>query len=392
MTFRKALLALTHLASANAIRLLVASYQGSPNTTGSLQTLEFGSDLASFQVTHTNKDCGRNPSWLDISSTTVTCVDEGMPGGSLAMLTMKPDGSLQRLTNATTPAGPVSNVLYNNGAAVALAHYQPPAISTFMIKNNAYIPLQNFTFNLTGPNKERQEISHIHQAILDPTGRFALFPDLGGDVVHVFYVNPVTSMLEEKTPLKSKPGYGPRHATFYVPTIDSGVLFLYVIHELSNKIVSYKVSYPASGGLAFQEVDEVSTFGDREAPKGANAAEITISPDNEFLVASNRLAPFFNVTNPDPNNSTQLQSDSIVTFKPSDCGTLEFVQLAPSGGLNPRHFSLNKDGSMIAVANSASMNVIIYPRDKVSGKIGEKKAAAFGLGPGPLTNVLWLEG
>jgi 6-phosphogluconolactonase (cycloisomerase 2 family) len=101
-----------------------------------------------------------------------------------------------------------------------------------------------------------------------------LFPDLGADLVHVYCIDFQTNKLSEHAPLKSKTGYGPRHAVFWSPKHNSTATFLFVVHELSNKIVSYKVTYPNNGGLTFAEVDEVSTFGNRTIPEGAAAAEI----------------------------------------------------------------------------------------------------------------------
>jgi 6-phosphogluconolactonase (cycloisomerase 2 family) len=101
-----------------------------------------------------------------------------------------------------------------------------------------------------------------------------LFPDLGADLVHVYSIDPETNTLTEQTPLQYKTGYGPRHATFWAPEDEDDNNFLFVVHELSNKIVSYSVQYLEDGGLGFYEVDEVSTFGDREVPKGAAASEI----------------------------------------------------------------------------------------------------------------------
>jgi 6-phosphogluconolactonase (cycloisomerase 2 family) len=129
----------------------------------------------------------------------------------------------------------------------------------------------------------------------------------------------------------------------------------------------------------------VSTFGDNETPKGAGAGEILKSPDNAFILASNRLAPIFDLPNPDSKNSTKIKSDSIVTFKPTSAGKLQFVELVASGGLTPRHFSLNKDGSKVAIANQQSKSVNLYARDVASGKLGKQVAAAYGLGPGDLT-------
>jgi 6-phosphogluconolactonase (cycloisomerase 2 family) len=80
-----------------------------------------------------------------------------------------------------------------------------------------------------------------------------------------------------------------------------------------------------------------------------------------------------------------IKSDSLVTFKPTAGGKLELVGLTASGGLHPRHFSLNEDGSRIAVANQVTKNVVVFSRDTKSGIIGETIATAFNLGPGDLT-------
>lgn len=109
-----------------------------------------------------------------------------------------------------------------------------------------------------------------------------LFPDLGGDRVHVYCIDSTTGELEAKKPLLSKQGYGPRHGVFwtvggegYGDGEGEEKVYLFVVHELSNKIVSYEVNY-AETGLEFEEVDEVSTFGNRTTPTGAAAAEIVI--------------------------------------------------------------------------------------------------------------------
>lgn len=98
-------------------------------------------------------------------------------------------------------------------------------------------------------------------------------------------------------------------------------------------------------------------------------------------MTSNRLAPIFNITNPDASNSTTIQSDSLATFKPTAEGKLEFVELVPSGGLRPRHFSFNQDGSLIAVGHQTSGTVLVYARDVATGKIAGQIAFGKDLGP-----------
>jgi 6-phosphogluconolactonase (cycloisomerase 2 family) len=153
--------------------------------------------------------------------------------------------------------------------------YLPPAISTFAVEsNNTFRALQNFSFNYSSTNPEPQDKAHIHQALLDPTGQYILFPDLGADLIRVYCIEPKTNNLVAHESLKTKPKYGPRHAVFWSPEDSPTNVFLFVIHELSNKIVSYSVKYKETGGLEFCEVDEVSTFGNRNVTEEAAASEI----------------------------------------------------------------------------------------------------------------------
>lgn len=391
---RKVLIALVSLAHVEAVQLLVASYKPESSTTGAIQTLDLqvNGNNASLKVTSTNSDCGASPSWLDVStSDRVTCVDEAEAGG-LTMLTIKPDGSLEKKTNTTTLGGPVSSVRYNNGSAVALAHYGPvAAISTFKLdSNNAYLPMQNLTFNISGSASERQKTSHMHQAVLDPTGQYLLSPDLGGNVIQVLSIDSTTGSLVAKAPLKSPAGAGPRHLAFWSTNSTSASTFMSVVHELKNTITTYKVIYDCEG-LSFDQVDEVSTYGpNTTVAAAAAAAEIIKSPDSRFIMVSNRLNPI-DVASPEPGNTTQIKNDSLATFRLMENGTLGFVELHASGGLNPRHFSLNGNGTLVAVANQMSKSVVIWRRDVATGKLSEKPAASVFAGPGELTNVQWLE-
>ncbi|EUC33170.1 hypothetical protein COCCADRAFT_96811 [Bipolaris zeicola 26-R-13] len=376
--------ALALLGSTAAERLLLASY-GTDSTLGSVTTLELYPSTGSkcnrkLEVIHNSQECGPLPTWLDTSlgQNKVICLDES-GNANITTFNLQPDGSLKKISSSPALGGAVSSATYNNGSAIALAHYGPPAISSYSVHGNSQLQsLQNITF--ADPEK-------IHQAVLDPTGQYMIFPSLGADRVHVYAINPTTGQLAQRESLVSPTGYGPRHAAFWTSK-KSDSTFLFVVHELSNKIISYKATYLANhAGIKFTPVDEVSTYGNYTLPnKKLSASEISVSPDNAFVLAGNRNGTIFTVDNPDPKNSTKVPSDSIVTYKPSADGKLKFVQLAKSGGYFPRHFQLSKDGSMIAVANQRSNNVAIYARDVKTGIIKDDKpvAGAAGLGPGDL--------
>lgn len=387
--------------SASATRLYVTNYAPSTNPLGSITTLDLkeGLGAASISTLSTNQQCGSAPTWLDrLSKDTIYCVDEGFatPNASINTLTVNADGSLKSVAKIDTIQGPVATQFFNKNKAVALAHYGGSAISTFKLSPDmkSFTPLQNFTFFGVplGPRPEQKDGSHVHHTVIDPTGQYLVFPDLGADVVRVYSIDSKTSLLTAQESLKAKSAYGPRHAAFWTPTGKPSTTstFLFIINELSNRVVSYRVNYLEKGGLAFTEVQDIGLYGDRAVPDGTRAAEITVSPDNNFIVASNRNATIFNVENPDPKNSTKIPSDSLTTFKPSADGKLTFVSLSPSGGSFPRHFKFNADGSLIAVGNQNSQSVFVFRRDVKTGKIGERVAAKLDL-PGQVTNILWEE-
>lgn len=152
------------------------------------------------------------------------------------------------------------------------------SFSTFTIADPAAIVIsQNQTFSLLepGPNPERQDAPHPHQALLDPTGSFILVPDLGADLVRIFRVDKGSLEWEVLDSLHAAPGSGPRHAAFLVSDTRA---FLYLVGELSNTITGYEVIYNNDSTLDFIELFTVNTHGEgRTVPAGTSAAEIEIS-------------------------------------------------------------------------------------------------------------------
>lgn len=134
------LLTVAGLASAHTQRLLVSSYKPvDPNVTvGAIQTLEFDAESGngSLKLLHSNYDCRRDPTWLDLSlgDNTVLCLDEAIYGeafGHLTKLAIQPDGSLKSLSSIDTNVGPVSLAIFRNKSSIALAsvsHYCPKYI------------------------------------------------------------------------------------------------------------------------------------------------------------------------------------------------------------------------------------------------------------------------
>ncbi|KAI0900194.1 putative isomerase YbhE [Annulohypoxylon nitens] len=383
--FPAGLLSLGLAGSASATLLYVASYAGTVTTLRlTLPNDDCVDGTAATLATISNSTgCGPNPSWLtlDYSKNILFCLDEGLndPYGGVASFYVNDDGTLTTLNRIEVIQGPVSIAEFGAGGhGLALAHYSGSSVSVVGFDPEGNLTLvQNETYTLAapGPNADRQEAPHPHEAILDPTASYVLVPDLGADEVRIYQADETTLGLTPIAPLTVRPGSGPRHGTWLVTPEKT---YFYLISELANTITGYETIYNEDKTLSFNEIFYIPTHGENiTLPEGTGAAEIVVSPDGNFLIASSRWENTFNITNFDPNNSTLIPSDPIITFSIDRAtGKLTKVQEFPAGGSGPRHFSISADGTLLASALQADGRVVLIKRDVETGKLEDYVAYA----------------
>lgn len=86
----------------------------------------------------------------------------------------------------------------------------------------------------------------------------------------------------------------------------------------------------------------------------------------------------------------QIDSDSIINFAIDDAtGKLTLLQDVAAGGRFPRHFSMNKAGTKLAIGMQSDARVVIMARDPDSGKLGDFEA--FANIAGDITSVIFDE-
>lgn len=94
---------------------------------------------------------------------------------------------------------------------------------------------------------------------------------------------------------------------------------------------------------------------------------------------SSRAEKSFTIPNPDvpdAGEQDQIESDSLITFFiDPETGELSFLQKYPAGGLIPRHFSINKAGTLVAVALQHDGRVVVIRRNRETGQLGEIMAS-----------------
>ncbi|KAL4957025.1 Lactonase, 7-bladed beta-propeller-domain-containing protein [Aspergillus filifer] len=397
------------LAAPSSVNLFATHY-----STQSIHTLTLTRSNGTYSLAETSslKTCGTYPSWitLDAETDTIYCSDEygwanvnDVANGSLTSLTVEEDGILtEEAVTGDAPGSGVHNVIFQGDAGekyLAVAHYSGSAVSTYALPltdNAAPLQVFNYTLARPGANPDRQEAPHPHQALLDPTGSFILIPDLGADLIRVYSITKSTGQLSDCPALNYTRGGGPRHGVFFTGPDESAAIrgrrapsrpsavgaTLYVAGELNNEVEAFKVSYPSSGCLGFEQIGvEIPYPG--PLPEGSSLAETRIVEGN--LYVSIRLDGAFN------------GDDSLARLSRSSDGSVAFEEISTSGGVLPWTFVINKAGDLVAVGNQISSTVAIVTRDAETGALGDVVAELLVGEPGEpgtltgLSSVIWDE-
>ncbi|POS85517.1 hypothetical protein EPUL_004679, partial [Erysiphe pulchra] len=351
----------------SAVNLYVASYDG--NIT-SLSLSQTGNGQYVLSTLSSLKSETPDPSWLEKSGNLVFLASENIQGPNGTVITYKTSdtGILAQVQKPQTTPGGSSVSTYDVGSDGALSS------------------LQTFFYNTPPGPIPQQDKSHPHQVILDPTNKFFAVPDLGADLIRVFSIDESNRLTEQK-PFSLPGGTGPRHGAFLqLGENTSQKTYFFLISELANTVASYAVS-PADKSLDFTPISSGNVL-NQAPPKGLASAELIISPDKKFVYTSARNAPILSIPNPSGQNNDMVPSDTLQVWKiDPNSGALSFEQLAPAGGRNPRHFSLNKNGTLAAVALQDDQRVVIFERSADSGKLGQLLVSTQVVGK--LTSVIW---
>ena len=233
---------------------------------------------------------GDNPVHLSLDATGRFLVTANYGSGSVAVLSVNPDGSLGARTDLVTLKG------------------EP------------------------GPHRTEQAVSHPHHCPFDPRGRFVVVPDKGLDRLFVFRLDGAKGVLVPADPpsVKTRAGAGPRHAAFH-PRLP----YTFVINELDSTIATYRLA--DSGVLdPLQILPSIpATFtGDN------TGAAIVVAPSGRYVYVSNRGHDSIGVFRVD--ESTGLLSP--VAWESTTGPTPRFIGLDPAG---TRLFAANQRGDTI---------------------------------------------
>ncbi|KAI1121019.1 Lactonase, 7-bladed beta-propeller-domain-containing protein [Nemania abortiva] len=311
-------------------------------------------DGSNFNITNTHAEPGAAPSWMTYKHSTGALYVNNEYSTDLNVLNLKPDGPAVAAT-VNGSNGVVFFEFNKDQTRMVGAGYASGAVDIW--DTSAAEPKLMKSVNITGPLAPNQIIHHPHQAILDPSGRFMVIPDLGGDQLLVMRIENDTFAITNSVSLSK--GFGPRHGSFIGG--NNGKLYFLVACELSNIVVLYEADYTDNEGIAFKWISEQSTYG-TGAPKNTTSAAA-----GAVLVASNQKDVYIS------NRLTGDDTDNVAHFVFDPASTnLTYHESISTSGQQPRSmaFSATKEQEVLFVANQAGKNgLAAFSRDGTTGKL-----------------------
>jgi 6-phosphogluconolactonase len=239
---------------------------------------------------------------------------------------------------------PVHISLDKDGKNVIVSYYSSGSVSVLPVKKDGSLGAVGQTIKYTGSSVHRnQKTPHVHMAIFDDSGKKVLVADLGSDKVYTYnYDNTKAEPLTAADPAYelSMPGDGPRHIEF-----SPDKKFAYIIQELSGYVRAYKYD---NGKLTFIQTIAMMP----EDFKKNSAADIHISPDGNFLYASNRG---------DADNVVQYAIDR----KNGKLSLVDRYLVSKA----PRGFTIDPTGSFLISAGQEGNVIDFFKIDKATGKL-----------------------
>jgi 6-phosphogluconolactonase len=292
-----------------------------------------------------------NPSYLTLSSNgkfIYACSETQIPNsGSISAFGFN-NGKLSFINKV--PSGgdnPAYLALHKSGKLLVNANYSGGSASVIRVKKDGSLE-SDTTFHFTGKSiiGNRQESSHIHAAVFSPNHDFVYLTDLGSDKIWCYSITGKNQSVKRYPAgdVSSIPGSGPRHLVFH-----SNKKYAYCIEELSGTVSAY--SYKKGKLTSIQRV--VTHHASDEGPYGS--ADIHISPDGNFLYASNR----------GKENTISIFSINQTT------GILTFVDNQSTLGNHPRNFTIDQTGDFLLVGNMLSNKINVFKREGKTGLLQE---------------------
>ena len=271
------------------------------------------------------------------------------------------DGTLRKVSSApaagTSPAYVCAD---DSGKHVLLVNYVNDGargnIRVYPINGDGVIgaPSEHIEIDdSTGPNRDRQDVSHPHMIVTTPDNRCAVVPDLGTDKVYLFALDTAAGTLSQSQALDLPAGAGPRHVAFH-PTLPR----MYVINELDSTLATF--SYDEDDNWTRESILPTLPAGYQQPAERPNTtADVHAHPNGRFLYGTNR------------------GHDSIVIYRLDTAGMPSYIANESTRGAWPRAFMIDPGGDHLIVGNRHSDNAAVFSIDAKSGLLTFRSSLAL---------------
>ncbi|NJM26682.1 MAG: lactonase family protein [Bacteroidia bacterium] len=293
-----------------------------------------------FQAIHPNKKF--------LYSVNIGSAEAPDKGGSVSAYGIDPaTGKLSGLNSRPSYGGEPCHIsIEKNGHYAFVSNYQEGNLVSLQLFDDGLVGAAADAKKFSGNsiNKQRQEQSHIHSAVISPDNKFLYVADLGTDKVYIFRINDDGTLVPGTVPqISVVAGAGPRHFTFH-----PNGKYAYLAEELTSTVAAFSVD-KVTGGLTILQDSVVSL---PEAFKDHNtSADIHTDPKGKFLYMSNR------------------GHDAIAIFSINTDGTIMLIGHQPVLGKTPRNFFMDPRGEFLFVANQDTDNIVVFRINAKTGKL-----------------------
>ena len=232
-------------------------------------------------------------------------------------------------------------ILYREKSkTIYTANYSGGSVSVFQTVSGRLKPLaQYIEYSGSSTNKDRQNSSHAHMVALSPDQNTLFVTDLGTDKIYAHRIVESGLLEESRSEITLTPGNGPRHIRFNAKGDRA-----YLLNELSSDVDVFKVA-----GSALEKIQSIPA--DTSAAKVKGSADIHLSPNGKWLIASNRIS-----------------SNQVVVFKIEVDGKLTRV-FHQNVAKIPRNFAFDPSGKFVLVASQEVDRVQVFSFNDATGSL-----------------------